>query len=207
MAKKLYSREVKTDNWSLVKEISILTPSFFLANILSALYDYFVISPNLNLTVLLWQFQIWGFLILIFPIFGYLYFLHNSSRWLKKQREDELDQLLTISGNGKADVITIAINETLYFKASDNYVEVFIQKPSGIQKHIIRAKLMSVYEQVKEAGFVQVHRSYLVNIFLRPELIMENGNYEICFSGLETKIPVSRTYLKEFRKKLAEVPL
>jgi hypothetical protein len=205
--KSFFKKELQTDSWTLLKELIILSLTVIIVNSISALYFYFVISSGAGLIAPLWQFQVWGFLILVFPVAGYLYFLHSSGRELKMWEKTEGGEVLTISGIGKGEIITVIKSEVLYLKASDNYVEVFLKKPLGVQKHILRASLASIYEQIKKADFVRVHRSYLVNTFCRPELVTENGNYEICFTDCNIKVPVSKTYLKEFRKKLSEIPL
>lgn len=71
------------------------------------------------------------------------------------------------------------------------------EKGSGI--YTSHRKLAEVYEQLKDFGFVYAHNSYIVNlkhvaIVSQKELEFKNG----------TKLTISRSRVKEFRKAFAE---
>ncbi len=88
-------------------------------------------------------------------------------------------------------IIDINVNEIMYFKSKRNYILVYYSDGSIKE---IRAILKEVYEQLEEHGFVQVHRSYVLNSrfvfdFNSKEFIMRN----------EEKIPVTRD--TEIRRK------
>lgn len=208
--KKIFTKDEATaGNWNIREEFFVILVAIFLSSLVCSFYNYFLISVNASLTSLLWQFQIWGLLILFFPVAGYLYFLHTSSVKIENSKlNQQQEETLTITGAGKTDIITLMRKEVCFFKASDNYVEIYlVKKEAGLQKRLIRGGLSSIYEQVKEAGFFQVHRSYIVNVLQRPLLNLSNGNYELEFKNCDAKAPVSRAYLKELRKKISEIPV
>ena len=195
------------NSWTLMKETVVLVLTVIGMNTVSALYFYLAIYDKAGLATPLWQFQIWGFLILILPVSSYLFFLYKLHKRQTIIGAGTLPELLSIIGHGKENRLTLNRKEVLFIKASDNYVEIYTFKNAQMQKHLMRASLAKIYGQVKESGFIQVHRSYLVNIHCKPQLKAENGNYELKLEAIVTKLPVSRSYLKQLRKKLAETPL
>ena len=57
-------------------------------------------------------------------------------------------------------IIDIDVTEVMYFKSKRNYVSVFNVDGSVCE---MRTNLKSVYVQLCDAGFIQIHRSYVVN--------------------------------------------
>jgi len=81
-------------------------------------------------------------------------------------------------------IIDINVNEIMYFKSKRNYI--MAHYSDGSVKEI-RAGIKAVCEQLEECGFVQAHRSYVLNSrfifdFSSKEIIMRN----------EEKLPVTR---------------
>lgn len=208
LTKRLSIKDDAANNWNSRKEFFIILATIILSSIACSFYNYFFVSVKASIISLLWQFQIWGLLILFFPAAGYLYYLHISIKTKSSKLRQQLEDILTISGAGKSDIITLLRKEVCFFKASDNYVEIYLVKEeAGLKKLLIRGGLSNIYEQVKENGFLQVHRSYIVNLFQRPLLSLSNGNYELEFKNCDAKAPVSRAYLKELRMKISEIPV
>lgn len=75
-------------------------------------------------------------------------------------------------------VYHINVKDTLYFKGKRNYVEVHRM---GGETEEIRISLKSVYDKVKDLGFIYVQRSYIVNCrlirdFNSKEVLMSDGS-------------------------------
>jgi DNA-binding LytR/AlgR family response regulator len=66
--------------------------------------------------------------------------------------------------------------------------------------HLIRVPLATLAERWSDAGFVRIHRSYLVQLRLIAELRMANSGYVVVVDGLE--LPVSRRHTRELKDKL-----
>jgi DNA-binding LytR/AlgR family response regulator len=66
--------------------------------------------------------------------------------------------------------------------------------------HLVRISLATLAERWAEAGFVRIHRSYLVQLHLVGELRMTNNGYVVLVGGQE--LPVSRRHTRELKDRL-----
>jgi DNA-binding LytR/AlgR family response regulator len=66
--------------------------------------------------------------------------------------------------------------------------------------HLIRVSLASLAERWAEAGFVRIHRSYLVQLKLIGELRLTNNGYVVVIG--ERELPVSRRHTRELKDRL-----
>jgi len=66
--------------------------------------------------------------------------------------------------------------------------------------HLVRVSLASLAERWAEAGFVRIHRSYLVQLRLIGELRLTGGGYVVIIGGRE--LPVSRRHTRELKDRL-----
>jgi DNA-binding LytR/AlgR family response regulator len=66
--------------------------------------------------------------------------------------------------------------------------------------HLVRVPLATLAERWADAGFVRVHRSYLVQLRLITELRLISGGYVVVVDGRE--LPVSRRHTRELKDKL-----
>ena len=88
--------------------------------------------------------------------------------------------------------IRVPISEILYIKADDN--DVFIKLPDKTYK--THTKLTDIYKQLPQKDFLQVHRSYIVQL---QKIDKIDG--EILEINART-IPVSKAHLKELHERL-----
>jgi DNA-binding LytR/AlgR family response regulator len=66
--------------------------------------------------------------------------------------------------------------------------------------HLVRVSLATLAERWADAGFVRIHRSFLVQLKLITELRMTNNGYVVLIDGQE--LPVSRRHTRELKDKL-----
>ena len=66
--------------------------------------------------------------------------------------------------------------------------------------HLVRVPLATLAERWADAGFVRIHRSYLVQLRLIAELRLVNSGYVVIVDGAE--LPVSRRHTRELKDKL-----
>ncbi len=66
--------------------------------------------------------------------------------------------------------------------------------------HLVRVPLATLAERWADAGFVRIHRSYLVQLRLIAELRLANSGYVVVIDG--TELPVSRRHTRELKDKL-----
>ncbi|MGX6604636.1 LytR/AlgR family response regulator transcription factor [Micromonosporaceae bacterium Da 78-11] len=66
--------------------------------------------------------------------------------------------------------------------------------------HLVRVSLATLAERWADAGFVRIHRSYLVQIRLIAELRLTASGYVVTVDGVE--LPVSRRHTRELKDRL-----
>lgn len=66
--------------------------------------------------------------------------------------------------------------------------------------HLVRVSLATLAERWADAGFVRIHRSYLVQLRLVAELRLTQTGYVVTIDGAE--LPVSRRHTRELKDKL-----
>jgi DNA-binding LytR/AlgR family response regulator len=66
--------------------------------------------------------------------------------------------------------------------------------------HLVRVPLATLADRWADAGFVRIHRSYLVQIRLIGELRLTNNGYVVIVDGAE--LPVSRRHTRELKDRL-----
>lgn len=79
----------------------------------------------------------------------------------------------------------IKLTDIIYVKSDSNYVEVFLEN----KKHLVRSTLKNFSELLPDHLFIQVHRSYIVNI----SKIESIGDGEVCLVGNRTA-PLSANF-------------
>ncbi len=71
---------------------------------------------------------------------------------------------------------------------------------TGGQSHLVRVPLSTLSDRWGDAGFVRIHRSYLVQLRLITELRLTASGYVVVVDGRE--LPVSRRHTRELKDKL-----
>jgi DNA-binding LytR/AlgR family response regulator len=66
--------------------------------------------------------------------------------------------------------------------------------------HLVRVPLATLAERWADAGFVRIHRSYLVQMRLIDELRLANSGYVVVVD--ETELPVSRRHTRDLKDRL-----
>jgi len=66
--------------------------------------------------------------------------------------------------------------------------------------HLVRVSLATLAERWADAGFVRIHRSYLVQLRLIAELRLTGSGYVVAVD--EVALPVSRRHTRELKDKL-----
>ena len=111
---------------------------------------------------------------------------------LKTQKETSIDPSVFITLKSKA---LININEILYIKSDGHYVEYYLEGKT--RPEVDRNTLKEVIENFPSNKFVQIHRSYVVNIYRikiinSTKLMLDDGTW----------LNLTRTYKKGLKSLL-----
>ncbi|RZS37457.1 LytTR family two component transcriptional regulator [Herbihabitans rhizosphaerae] len=89
-----------------------------------------------------------------------------------------------------------------WVEAQGDYARLFTLDGS----HLVRIPLSQLEERWGKAGFVRIHRSYLVPIKLITELQMTSQGYKVVIGHEEKTLPVSRRHTRELKERLVKAP-
>jgi DNA-binding LytR/AlgR family response regulator len=85
-----------------------------------------------------------------------------------------------------------------WVEAQGDYARLFTTEGS----HLVRIPLAQLEERWEKAGFVRIHRSFLVALPLITELRMGQGGYQVVIGNEEKVLPVSRRHTRELKDRL-----
>jgi DNA-binding LytR/AlgR family response regulator len=85
-----------------------------------------------------------------------------------------------------------------WVEAQGDYARLFTTEGS----HLVRIPLAQLEERWSNAGFVRIHRSYLVSLKLITELRMGQGGYQVVIGNEEKVLPVSRRHTRHLKDRL-----
>ncbi len=92
--------------------------------------------------------------------------------------------------------ILVERSDVVAVEASRDYVRLH----TATKSHLVRLSISSLEEEWGSAGFVRVHRSYLVSLAHVKELRSDGAGLMVLVGALE--IPVSRSYSRILRERL-----
>jgi DNA-binding LytR/AlgR family response regulator len=104
------------------------------------------------------------------------------------------DEVIPVELAGRTTMLPRA--EVRWVEAQGDYARLHTADGS----HLVRVPLATLAERWADAGFVRIHRSYLVQLRLIAELRLANSGYVVVIDG--TELPVSRRHTRELKDKL-----
>ena len=112
--------------------------------------------------------------------------------------EEDLDRIAVETGGRTRMVDRDSIR---FVEASGDYVRLHTDDGA----HLVRMPISALEEAWRDAGFVRVHRGYLIALRHVTELrTRSGGGYDLVVAGQE--LPVSRRHARELRDRLSRVP-
>lgn len=91
----------------------------------------------------------------------------------------------------------VAVNEVLYFRASDKYTEAV----TATERHLVRTPLKELQERLNPQQFAQVHRSIIVNLASIERIERDVlGRSQIHLRSHTDVLPLSRSFAERFRQ-------
>ncbi|AJT40517.1 LytR/AlgR family response regulator transcription factor [Psychromicrobium lacuslunae] len=104
-------------------------------------------------------------------------------------------ELITVDQAGVTKMIRRS--EVRYVQAQGDYAR--LHTPDG--SYLIRVPLSELAEQWQPAGFLRVHRSYLVAMSHVQQVRLSKGSASVSIG--ESQLPVSRSHLPELRERMS----
>ena len=173
-----------------------------------SIFDVF--SKNLtNNFVSVWLENYVGYLLIMgFPYFFFVSYVHvrdtiknlkneNSTSPSKKQEKIE------VALKDENDVVrmVLKIENLLFIKSADNYIEVHFLENGSVSKSLLRTSIKKLETSFSNTPIIRCHRSFIVNTNNIELTKKTSSGYTLKLNQVsELTIPVSKSYLSEFRK-------
>jgi DNA-binding LytR/AlgR family response regulator len=109
-------------------------------------------------------------------------------------RERDDDQMIPVELAGSTRMLPRSAVQ--WVEAQGDYARLHTAEGS----HLVRIPLATLAERWADAGFVRIHRSYLVALHLIGELRLTNNGYVVVVGGRE--LPVARRHTRELKDRL-----
>jgi DNA-binding LytR/AlgR family response regulator len=120
-------------------------------------------------------------------------FVGEAAQVASEPADDEVIPV-ELAGNTKL----IPRSSVRWVEAQGDYARLFTTEGS----HLVRIPLAQLEERWEKAGFVRIHRSYLVPINLITELQLGGNGYHVVIGDDERKLPVSRRHTRELKDRI-----
>lgn len=109
---------------------------------------------------------------------------------------------ITIQGDGK-DSITLNPNDMLYVESIANYLCIVYFADKQITQKRLRGSLKNIEAKLDKYNFlIHTHRAFLVNVNYITQIEGNSSGYKISLFGLDRKIPVSKSNVEFFKKRV-----
>ena len=208
----IFKNQIREENWVVWKQI-LLT---LFAMILTFAGCYFYLQFSFGRQSSFRGF--FGFLkitlsIAIFPIIivvllDYIYQLKKNQAFAQNlnqqlvpastnDKSTPIQQVVLKDENDKVD-LTLHLDQLLFIKAANNYVEVNYLEGDKIKKHLLRNSIRNIEQQLTNPTIKRCHRSYLVNLDKVGRITGNAQGYKLHFPiTADFVVPVSRSKGKE----------
>lgn len=206
----LFPRWFSYSNWNIIKEAGCLILVLLLMTLASLFYHHQIIgNDTLNFKIFL-NFLKYSLSVAIVP-FSVLYY----QKWINfklTQRipvnageTGETIQTITFESNNKNEPsITLPENEILFIKSEGNYIELVQWSQQTLHRHLIRNTLNNVLSVLPQQSFCKIHRSFVANMNFADKIVLNSSVYELCLAGINQKLPVSRSMVKELKQLIQD---
>lgn len=152
-----------------------------------------------------------GFLILaIFVPLNYIRLLRQHTKEIKDLKfaqpfyhAGNEPSIVFIKTQLNIDDFKLIPEQLILARADGNYMELYVQQESNVQKIIKRMSLKKLEEQLRDFPFIlKTHRAYMVNL---QKVSNSKGNaqgYQLSLHGFEESVPVSRSMIPNFKRQM-----
>jgi DNA-binding LytR/AlgR family response regulator len=114
--------------------------------------------------------------------------------------EVEADEVIPVELAGTTKLISRSA--VRWVEAQGDYARLH----TAAESHLVRIPLAQLEEHWAEAGFVRIHRSYLVSLRAITELSMGASGYTVVLGNDEERLPVSRRHTRALKDRLVRPP-
>ncbi len=127
------------------------------------------------------------------------------NRYLE-EKANPLPKVIHLKSDYEKDDLSVDVNDLLYIRSANNYIEVFWQDRKGTHSRMVRCTLKNAEEASMDYPFIfRCHRAFIVNIYQIKRLEGNPQGYVLYVGNEEYSISVSRKYLEQFKELFYKV--
>ncbi len=138
-------------------------------------------------------------MVFIFPMAGVFFFFQYRSlkaeyntALTSKDSVLDINQLITIEGQGTRERISLPVRDFVFAQAQDNYAEINYRKNDETMQELFRVTLSALEKNLDKDYLIRCHRSYLVNAHAVSSIHGGKNDLTLQMSISGSQIPVSR---------------
>ncbi len=205
------------ENWTILKEIFTFFWHLLVLGIFAYLINWVLDPTKSNISAWFTYSFVRPLLgaVFILPLVIFLkrfFILQKDNRDLKKissiikekrKKEEFQKQNIELISNDKQENLSLNIENILFFKSSENYVEVNYFIDSKLESVLLRNTLKNINKKIKPYDcFFQCHRSYIINLNKVDSFSGNSKGYLVSFENFPLKVPVARSLIEAFKNRL-----
>lgn len=202
--------------WTVGREMLWTMLNILVIGLTNFLFYSFFITDTFSISSLLW-FQAITLAVGIIPVtisvllkekLERLTYISGAEKMNSQVNEQKLlsksqnGSQITIPSQNQGESLTLPLDDLIYIKAADNYIEVYSKKDAGTEKKLLRNYLKVVESGLeKEENIFRCHKSYLVNLQHLKHVSGNAQGYKLHLEGVDHEIPVSRSHNQLIRAR------
>jgi DNA-binding LytR/AlgR family response regulator len=144
-------------------------------------------------------------LIMVLPYFlflTYTYFRDALSATKEKEQVLIFQQHIAIKDEAGGDKLVVDVQNLIYIKSADNYVEVYYTENNMLTKILVRNTIKKLEKDLSDTPVIRCHRSYMINSKKIESAKKTTAGFDVKLQRApESTIPVSRSYVSELKKQ------
>jgi len=188
--------------WFLLEAVLVASSWFFL--------DIVDKGINVNLPQLWFENFLAYVLIMFFPYFLFVSIIHFKDT-LNSHKRDIISAGLNnpvqdIVFKDKSGIVKLVLKteNLLFIQSADNYVEINYLEKEIPAKLLLRNSIKKIEQQLINTSIIRCHRSYLVNTLKLEQVKKTASGFTLILKQIpDMTIPVSKSYISEFKKHTA----
>jgi hypothetical protein len=203
------------DKWTVKRELLWSILNIALIGFGNFIYSFYIGITNFSVISLFW-FEFYTLAIGIFPIVASVLInqlrlnskFENESEKInpliedsfKIQSENKIEQIKFLSDSG-TDVLELLLQDFVFAKSDDNYVEIFYSKNNKLERKLLRNTLTNISNLLStNDNFFRCHKSYLINLKKVNHISGNAQGLKLHIIGTDEVVPVSRTKNKHIQQ-------
>lgn len=171
-----------------------------------SIFDVFSKKPTNNL-IAIWLENFVGYLLIMgIPYFFYVGYVHNRDTIKKLKNKNSTTHSKTeVALKDENNIVQLVLKteNLLFIKSADNYIEVHFLENGVLSKSLLRTSIKKIETSFTNTPIIRCHRSFIVNTTNIELTKKTSSGYTLKLNQIsELTIPVSKSYLSEFRKHI-----